>query len=55
MLGKDLVKSFEVGDHASRRSVHYASTLAGYAIGNSFVGIAHSLAHQVPHFIMYHC
>jgi acetaldehyde dehydrogenase/alcohol dehydrogenase len=47
LLHRYLLVSYETGDHEARKHVHYASTLAGYAIGNAFVGIAHSLAHQL--------
>jgi acetaldehyde dehydrogenase/alcohol dehydrogenase len=47
LLHKSLVRSFETAEHEARREVHYASTIAGYAFGNCFVGIAHSLAHQI--------
>jgi len=59
------------GDLKSRAAVHNAATLAGMALGNAFVGIAHSIAHQLgarfhihhgiacaialPHVIRYNC
>ena len=47
LLHANLLASYETGSHEARRNVHYASTMAGYAIGNAFVGIAHSIAHQI--------
>eukprot|EP01099_Mayorella_cantabrigiensis_P006582 TRINITY_DN5533_c0_g1_i1.p1 TRINITY_DN5533_c0_g1~~TRINITY_DN5533_c0_g1_i1.p1 ORF type:complete len:417 (+),score=111.99 TRINITY_DN5533_c0_g1_i1:156-1406(+) len=41
-----LEKSFS-GAKESRAAVHHAATLAGCAIANAFVGIAHSIAHQI--------
>ncbi|ACK72057.1 iron-containing alcohol dehydrogenase [Gloeothece citriformis PCC 7424] len=42
-------------DYKAREKVHYAATMAGMAFANSFLGICHSMAHQlgavfhVPH------
>jgi acetaldehyde dehydrogenase/alcohol dehydrogenase len=47
MLHAHLLPSYRTGAREARRAVHYASTLAGYAIANSFVGVAHSIAHQI--------
>ena len=47
LLHKHLIRSYETGEREARRNVHYASTMAGYAFGNSFVGVAHSIAHQL--------
>jgi len=43
----NLLNSFKHGDSQARDAVHTAATLAGCAIGNAFVGIAHSIAHQL--------
>lgn len=42
-----LPKSWQEGDHEARENMHYASTIAGMAFTNAFLGINHSLAHKV--------
>ncbi|XRA96273.1 aldehyde-alcohol dehydrogenase [Pycnococcus provasolii] len=50
-----LEESVVHGNETARAKVHHAATIAGLAFGNAFLGIAHSLAHQlgaafhVPH------
>lgn len=47
LLTTNLVDSYSTGNSAARESVHHGATLAGLAFSNSFLGIAHSLAHKV--------
>lgn len=35
------------GDYSARAACHNAATLAGMALSNAFVGVAHSVAHQL--------
>lgn len=57
LLMKYLPSAYENGanDPKAREKVHYAATMAGMAFANAFLGICHSLAHQlgatfhVPH------
>lgn len=50
-----LPSSYKNADYTAREKMHYASTLAGMAFANSFLGICHSMAHKlgstfhVPH------
>ena len=50
-----LPSSYKNADFASREKIHYASTLAGMAFANAFLGVCHSMAHKlgstfhVPH------
>ena len=47
LLFTHLVESYKVGSTSSRDAVHRGATLAGMAFSNSFLGICHSMAHQV--------
>ena len=47
LLTDHLVESYETGNIDARGAVHHGATLAGLAFGNSFLGIAHSLAHKM--------
>jgi acetaldehyde dehydrogenase/alcohol dehydrogenase len=47
LLFGNLAESYETGSIQSREAVHRGATLAGIAFSNSFLGICHSLAHQV--------
>lgn len=57
LLFKYLPSAYKNGanDPKAREKVHYAATMAGMAFANSFLGICHSMAHQlggvfhVPH------
>ncbi len=49
LLFKYLPSAYENGakDPKAREKVHYAATMAGMAFANGFLGICHSLAHQL--------
>lgn len=47
LLTENLVESYDKGTLKAREAVHHGATLAGLAFSNSFLGIAHSLAHKV--------
>ena len=69
LLFQNLSESYHTGTVVSRDAVHRGATIAGIAFSNSFLGVCHSLAHQVgstfhiphgstngillPHIIMY--
>ena len=55
LLVTNLRDSYLTGSKDSREAVHHGATLAGLAFSNSFLGITHSLAHQVgSHFHLSH-
>ncbi|NRA47486.1 MAG: iron-containing alcohol dehydrogenase, partial [Oligoflexales bacterium] len=49
MIFKYLPRSYHLGakDPEAREQIHYAATIAGFAFANSFLGICHSMAHQL--------
>ena len=47
LVFKNLEHSYRFGDEESREKMHNASTMAGMAFANAFLGINHSLAHKV--------
>ena len=47
LLCDNLVESHASGSEHSRESVHHGSTIAGLAFSNAFLGVCHSLSHQV--------
>ncbi|MFM6192364.1 MAG: bifunctional acetaldehyde-CoA/alcohol dehydrogenase [Planktothrix sp.] len=49
LIFKYLPNSYEkgAGDPKAREKMHYAATMAGMAFANGFLGICHSLAHQL--------
>jgi len=52
MIFKYLPESYQKGQDArlAKEKVHYASTLAGMAFANSFLGVCHSMAHKLGAF-----
>jgi len=49
LIFRYLPRSYKEGknDPAAREKMHYASTIAGMAFANSFLGICHSMAHKL--------
>uniref|UniRef100_A0A7S0E3L5 Alcohol dehydrogenase 4 n=1 Tax=Hanusia phi TaxID=3032 RepID=A0A7S0E3L5_9CRYP len=47
LLFEYLPESYKNGTIRAREMVHHASTIAGIAFANSFLGITHSLSHQI--------
>ena len=49
LLFEYLPRAYHFGAHdpEAREKVHYAATIAGMAFANSFLGICHSMAHQL--------
>lgn len=49
LLFEYLPRAYHLGAHdpEAREKVHYAATIAGMAFANSFLGICHSMAHQL--------
>ena len=49
MIFKYLPRAYHAGakDPEAREQIHYAATIAGFAFANSFLGICHSMAHQL--------
>ena len=53
LIFNNLLKAYnEPADVPARTNLHNASTLAGMAFSNAFLGVCHSMAHQLGH--MYH-
>jgi acetaldehyde dehydrogenase/alcohol dehydrogenase len=49
LIFRYLPRSYEYGinDPVAREKMHYASTLAGMAFANAFLGVCHSIAHKL--------
>ena len=53
MIFDYLPKAYENGSDAeARQKVHNASTMAGMAFANAFLGINHSMAHKLGHTVI---
>lgn len=47
LVAENLVESHANGTDFAREQVHHGATIAGMAFSNSFLGVCHSLSHQV--------
>lgn len=47
LVFNNLEASYFVGDHRSRELVHNGATIAGLSFANAYLGICHSLSHQI--------
>ncbi len=50
MIFENLEKSYKEKTLEAREAMHYASTLAGIAFANAFLGLAHGIAHALGSF-----
>ena len=47
LVFENLEHSYRFGDEESREKMHNASTMAGMAFANAFLGMSHSMAHKI--------